>query len=82
MVNSVSEQISPFKRENSMGVGVCGCKLQKLLVVYCVSVVFSITVLSVLKYTKCVVVCCGVVNVQPCFNFSDEIIKQYSNLEF
>ena len=53
----------------------CVCELHKLLVVYYVTVVFSITVLSVLKYTICVVVCCGVVNVQPRFNFSDEIIK-------
>ena len=27
------------------------------------------------KYTKCVIVYCGVVNVQPRFNFSDEIIR-------
>ena len=33
------------------------------------------TVLWVLKYTVCVIVYCDVVNVQPCFNFFDEIIK-------
>ena len=49
------------------------CKLHKLLVYY-VTFVFSITVLWVLKYEICVIVYCDVVNVQPRFNFSDEII--------
>ena len=58
-----------------MCVCVCVCELHKLLVSY-VTFVFSITVFLVLKYTIiCVVVYCDVVNVQPRFNFSDEIIK-------
>ena len=36
---------------------------------------FSVTVFSVVKYTICVIVYCDVVNVQPCFNFLNEIIK-------
>ena len=43
--------------------------------VYYVTFVFSIIVLLVLKYKICVIVYCDVVNVQPRFNFSDEIIK-------
>ena len=46
----------------------------KLLVHYVTSV-FSITVLRVLKYKICDIGYCDVVNVQPHFNFSDEIIK-------
>ena len=37
--------------------------------------VFSVTVVWVLKYKICVIVYCDVVNFQPRFNFSDEIIK-------
>ena len=47
----------------------------KLLVHYVTSV-FSITVLRVLKYIKCILVYCVLVNVQPRFISSDEIIKQ------
>ena len=43
--------------------------------VYDITFVFSITVLSVLKYIICVIVYREVVNVHPRFNFSDEIIK-------
>ena len=43
--------------------------------VYYVTSVFSITVPGVLKYKICTIVSCDVVNVQPRFNFSDEIIK-------
>ena len=60
-----------------VGVGVGVCKLRKLLVcLLCVIVtfVFSINVLWVLQYKICVIVYCDVVNVQPRFNLSDEII--------
>ena len=40
-----------------------------------VTFAFSITVLWVLKYTICIIAYCDVVNVQPHFNFSNEIIK-------
>ena len=59
--------------EQCVCVCVCVCKLLKLLVYY-VSFVVSITALWILKYTICVIVYCDVVNVQPHFNFSDEII--------
>ena len=51
---------------------VCTCKLSKSLV-YDVTFVFNNC--RVLKYTICVIVYCDGVNVQPRFNFSDEIIK-------
>ena len=52
-----------------VGVSVCvwGC----LLCNFCI---FNNCSLS-LKYTTCVIVYCDVVNVQPRFNFSDQIIK-------
>ena len=61
------------------------CFNKHILMIYLISwaclyqffvvVVFSRTVLWILKYTICVIVYWNVVNVQPCFNFSDEIIK-------
>ena len=54
---------------------VCVCvNYVNYLFVYYITFVFSITVLSVLKYKMCVIVYCDVVNLQPRFNFSDEII--------
>ena len=59
-----------------VGVGVCGGgELPKLLVCLLCNFCISVTLLSVLKYTVCVIVYCDVVNVQPRFNFSDAIIK-------
>ena len=94
LVNSISEQINPFKCQSSVCVcvcvrlracirvcvceSVCVCELRKLLVCL-LTFVFSITVLWVFKYTICVTVYCDVVNVQPCFNFSEIIIL---NLEY
>ena len=46
------------------------------LLVYYVTFVFSITVLRVLKYKICVTVYCDVVNVQPRFNFFDQILNK------
>ena len=72
-VNSVSEQINLFKHHSS--VCVCVCKLRKLLVcLLCNFCIFNNCSL-VVKYKICVTVYCDVVNVQPRFNFSDEIIK-------
>ena len=51
---------------------VCVCKLRKLLV--CLSCNFCIFK-NFKKNIKCVIVSCVVVNVQPRFNFSDEIPK-------
>ena len=68
--NNISERINPFKCQSSE----CVCKL----LVYYVTFTLSITVVWLLKYTICVIVYCDVVNVKPCFNFSDEIM---SNLE-
>ena len=51
----------------------CVCKLCKLPFWLICNFCFSVTVFLVLKYTVLVIVYCGV-NVQPRFNFSDEII--------
>ena len=52
----------------------CVCKLCKLLV--CLLCNFRIFNNCSLSFKIRVIVYCDVVNIQPCFNFSDEIIKQ------
>ena len=89
-VNSFSEQINPFKCQSSACVCVCVRVCVRACVRACMyacmrvqitsttsllTSVFSITVLWVLKYKICVIVYCDVVNVQPHFHFSAEIIK-------
>ena len=52
------------------------CKLRKLLVcLLCNLCIFNNCSLSFKIYKLCIIVYCDVVNVQPLFNFSDEIIK-------
>ena len=50
-------------------------KLRKLLV----CLLCSFCIFNILKYTICVIVYCDVVNVQPRFNLSNEIIKVILN---
>ena len=68
------DNINLFKSHSSVCACVCVCKLHKLVVcLLCNFCIFNNYSLSLQKI--CVIVCCDVVNVQPHFNFSDEITK-------
>ena len=90
-VSSISEQINPLKRQSRVRVCVCVCahlctcvcvcKLCELLVsLWCNFCIFSKGSLSFKIGRVCVTGFYNLVNVQPRFNFSDEVNKVILNL--